>query len=48
VATPEEMRLFALECLRWAEQADDQKPIRSYAAMRKIVDEYCIRYRATP
>ena len=24
MATPEEMRLFALECLRWAEQADDQ------------------------
>jgi hypothetical protein len=24
VATPDEMRLFALECLRWAEQADDQ------------------------
>jgi hypothetical protein len=25
VATPNEMRLFALECLRWAEQADDQR-----------------------
>ena len=24
VCTADEMRLFALECLRWAEQADDQ------------------------
>jgi hypothetical protein len=24
VATPDEMRLFAAECLRWAEQSDDQ------------------------
>ena len=24
MATPDEMRLFALECLRWAEQAEDQ------------------------
>jgi hypothetical protein len=24
MATPEEIRLFALECLRWAEQAEDQ------------------------
>lgn len=24
MATPDEMRLFALECLRWAEEAEDQ------------------------
>jgi hypothetical protein len=24
MATPDEMRQFAIECLRWAEEADDQ------------------------
>jgi hypothetical protein len=55
VATPDEMRLYAVECLRWAEQADDQSQFdlmlqcaRSWMSIASATEPPCERAARGP